>query len=566
MSGEELFGIIYTYAEEVVNGKVVACEKHKWACKRFIEDINKIQKEEFPYYFDLDEVLDFYEWARLFKHRTGIVKGQRIEIIPWQLFIAGNLFGWKNKKTDFRRFKKAFISVGRKNAKSELLSLIATYECFITDDNSEIYLTGWNKDGSDIVYREINYHLSHPYEKDFFKGKYKTAYGKITHLKSGSFIQPLSREAKNTDNANNPSLAIVDEYKDHVTSEIYDNLNTGMTRPNALIVIISTAGTNINCPMMFEYKYVSKVLNPDIKDVENDEYFIMICELEKDDDIKDEKVWPKANPIVTLTEFGMEKLRGDLKVALDAPEKMRIFKTKNMNIWCDDREDGYMNMEKWEKAETEKTLEDFTGEPCILGVDLSTKLDLTSISFEFFLDGEYYTFQHSWIPDEAYQRRLREGKYRFDLWVEEGNLTVCPGAVIDYGYVKEYFQDIERKYKIKILEIAYDPMNATQFIQELEFEGYVCVEVRQGPFTLNEPTKDYRDKLYEGKVKHGKDGLYSWSASNAVATQHKQEYIMLDKKKSHEKIDPMAATINAHYRATKKLQVITGDIFYSPPI
>ncbi|WP_394861443.1 terminase TerL endonuclease subunit, partial [Clostridium perfringens] len=74
------------------------------------------------------------------------------------------------------------------------------------------------------------------------------------------------------------------------------------------------------------------------------------------------------------------------------------------------------------------------------------------------------------------------------------------------------------------------------------------------------------DKLYEGKVKHGKDGLYSWSASNAVATQHKQEYIMLDKKKSHEKIDPMAATINAHYRATKKLQVITGDIFYSPPI
>lgn len=566
MSGEELFEIIYTYAEDVVNGKVVACKKHKWACKRFINDINKIQKDDFPYYFDLDEVLDFYEWTRLFKHRTGIVKNKMIEIIPWQLFIAGNLFGWKNKKTDFRRFKKAFISVGRKNAKSELLSLIATYECFITDDNSEIYLTGWNKDGSDIVYREINYHLAHPYEKDFFKGKYKTAYGKITHLKSGSFIQPLSREAKNTDNANNPSLAIVDEYKDHVTSEIYDNLNTGMTRPNALIVIISTAGTNINCPMMFEYRYVSKVLNPDIKDVENDEYFIMICELEKDDDIKDEKVWPKANPIVTLTEFGIEKLRGDLKVALDAPEKMRIFKTKNMNVWCDAREDGYMNMDKWEKAETKKTLEDFAGEPCILGVDLSTKLDLTSISFEFFLNGEYYTFQHSWIPDEAYQRRLREGKYRFDLWEQEGNLTVCPGAVIDYGYVKEYFQDIERKHKIKILEIAYDPMNATQFIQELEFEGYVCVEVRQGPFTLNEPTKDYRDKLYEGKVKHGKDGLYSWSAGNAVTTQHKQEYIMLDKKKSHEKIDPMAATINAHYRATKKLSVTTGDIFYSPPI
>ena len=142
--------------------------------------------------------------------------------------------------------------------------MIATYECFITDDNSEVYLTGWNRDGSDIVYREITYHLEHPYEKGFFKGKYKTSYGQVTHLKSGSFIKPLSREAKNTDNANNPSLAVVDEYKDHLTSEIYDNLNTGMTRPNALIVIISTAGTNINCPMMFEYKYVTKVLYYDM--------------------------------------------------------------------------------------------------------------------------------------------------------------------------------------------------------------------------------------------------------------------------------------------------------------
>ncbi len=102
------------------------------------------------------------------------------------------------------------------------------------------------------------------------------------------------------------------------------------------------------------------------------------------------------------------------------------------------------------------------------------------------------------------------------------------------------------------------------FINDLEFEGYICPEVRQGPFTLNEPTKDYRDQLYEGKVKHSKDGLYSWAASNAIATQHKQEYIMLDKKKSAEKIDPMVATINAHYRATKVLKDAGIDIFYSP--
>ena len=74
------------------------------------------------------------------------------------------------------------------------------------------------------------------------------------------------------------------EYKDHITSEIYDNLETGMTRPNSLIVIISTAGTNLNCPMMYEYKYVSKILDPILPGVVNDEYFIMICELDEEDD------------------------------------------------------------------------------------------------------------------------------------------------------------------------------------------------------------------------------------------------------------------------------------------
>ncbi len=63
----------------------------------------------------------------------------------------------------------------------------------------------------------------------------------------------------------------------------------------------------------------------------------MICELEKNDDIKDESNWIKANPIVATYEEGLEGIRSDLKVALDRPEKMRAFLTKNMNIWVDKR-------------------------------------------------------------------------------------------------------------------------------------------------------------------------------------------------------------------------------------
>ncbi|MBY6758646.1 terminase large subunit [Clostridium botulinum] len=559
------YTIIYRYACDIVNGKIKACKKHIQACKRFLDDLDKSQNEDYPYFFDYEELYKFYKWAGLFKHRAGVLKGQKIDLVPFQLFIVGNLFCWKHKDTGLRRFRKAYIQIARKNAKSQLLAVIASYECFLSKEQAEVYLAGWDKEQSSIVYREIKYQIE---SAELLKGKYTDSYGRITHLKSGSFIKPLSREAKNTGDGTNPSLGIVDEYHAHKTSEIYDVILSGMVaREQPLMVIITTAGFDLSRPCFKEYQYVSKILDPN-NSVENEEYFVIVCELEPEDDIKDESNWIKANPIVATYENGLNYLRGELKAALDAPEKMRNFLTKNMNKWVDMKENGYMNMTKWSEAEEIFTLEKFIGMDCVMGMDLSTKLDLTSIAFEFCIDGIYYTYQHSFMPQETYEKRMREGKYRFDLWVEEGHLTIIEGAVIDYNAVRNYIKDVELEYKINILEICYDPAHATHFIQELEFEGYICVEVRQGALTLNEPTQDYRAKIYDGTMKHPKDGLYTWSASNAVCANpnRKQEYVMLDKARSSEKIDPMAATIDAHFRGMVVLDDGAGDIFYSPDI
>ncbi|EKS4344841.1 terminase large subunit [Clostridium botulinum] len=558
------YTIIYRYACDIVDGKIKACKKHIQACKRFLNDLDKSQNEDYPYFFDYEELYKFYKWAGLFKHRAGVLKGKKIDLVPFQLFIVGNLFCWKHKDTGLRRFRKAYIQIARKNAKSQLLGIIASYECFLSEEQAEVYLAGWDKEQSSIVYREIKYQIE---SAELLKGKYTDSYGKITHLKSGSFIKPLSREAKNTGDGTNPSLGIVDEYHAHKTSEIYDVILSGMVaREQPLMVIITTAGFDLSRPCFKEYQYVSKILDPN-NPTENEEYFVMICELDIEDDIKDESNWIKANPIVATYENGLNYLRGELKAALDAPEKMRNFLTKNMNKWVDMKESGYMNMQKWAECENNKlTFADFEGEECVGGLDLSTKLDLTSIAFEFKRNDKYYPFQHSFMPDETYQKRVREGKYRFDLWKEQKLLTVTPGAVIDYAFVKQWIQEQEKKYNLKIKEIGYDPYNATQFVQEMEQEGYVMVEVRQGSFTLNEPTKDFRDQVYDKKLEHSGDGLLTWAIGNAVTKQNAQEFIMLDKAKSSEKIDPAAAVINAHVRGMVVLDDGAGDIFYSPDI
>ena len=540
----ELFSRVVDYANDIVNKKILACEKHIFSCKRFLEDFNNPN-----YYFDKVELLKFYLWSRQFKHRAGVLKNEIIELIDFQLFVIANLFCWKRKDNGYRRYRKAYIQLARKNAKSQLLSLIASYECFLSDEQSEVYLAGWDKEQSSIVYREIESQLRNSQR---LQGKYKCSYGKITNLKDGGFIKPLSREARNTGDGTNPSIGIIDEYHAHKTSEIYDVILSGMVaRQQPLMNIITTAGFDLTRPCYKEYEYVSKILDPNI-DIENEEYFAIICELDKDDNIKDETVWIKANPVVATYEEGLNYLRGELKSALDAPEKLRNFLTKNMNKWVDMREGGYMDMSKWKKAYKGFNFKDFKSKSCIVGIDLATKLDLTSIGFEFVQDGKYYVLSHSFMPRDTFEKRVREARLPFKLWEEEGWITVTEGMVVDYNYIKKYIQDIEEKYEITITDICYDPWNASQFANDMSELGYSMIEIRQGIRTLGEPCKSFREEAYSGNLFHNNNPVLNWACSNAITKQDANANFMLDKSQSSDKIDPLASLINAHVIAIQE--------------
>ncbi|ABI36820.1 putative terminase large subunit [Geobacillus virus E2] len=546
---ESLLERIVHYAQDVVDGRTIACQKHKWACERFLNDIERITEDDFPYYFDGEELYRFYRWARMFKHNKGILAGQPIELTDFQLFIVGNIFGWKRKENGLRRFRKAYIQLARKNAKSQLLALIASYECFLSPEQSEVYIAGWGREQSSIVYNEV---LAQVQACDLLKGKYTDSYGRIRHKKSGSIIQPLSKEARKTGDGKNPSLAVIDEYHTHETSEIYDVLVSGMVaRQNPLIVIITTAGFNLASPCYTEYQYVSKVIDPG-SPIENEEYFVMICELDKDDDIKDERNWVKANPIVATYEEGMNFLRSELQTALDVPEKMRSFLTKNMNIWVDQKDNGYLPLDKWRACAIKEQI-DLDVRDCYVGIDLSMRIDLTSVSGIVPMDdGRFYVWSHSFIPEDTLAEKRRTDKVPYDLWVKQGWITVTPGAVVDYQFIQAYIKRLAEDKMWNIKEICYDPYNATHFAHEMEAEGYVMVEIRQGFRTLSEPTKRFRELVLSGKILHDDNPVLNWAIGNAVVKQDHNENIMLDKDKSTGRIDPIAALINAMVRAILK--------------
>lgn len=535
------------YSTKIVKGDIIASKKHIQSAKRFLDDLERSQNDDFPYEFDIMEVYRVYEWAKLFKHSkalTNDMSGKPIELVDFQLFIVGNIFGWKHKKTGYRRYKKSYIQLARKQAKSQLLSIICSYEAFNSGDKGEVYIAGWGREQSGFVYKEIETQLKNC---PFLKDKWSNSYHRITHLKSESIILALSRDGKTLDGTN-PSFVVIDEYHVHKTDEIYQVMESGMVRPNAHIAVITTAGFELNTPCHKTYEYVSKILDPN-NPIDNDEYFVLICELDEDDDIKDEKTWIKANPLLASFEEGMDILRGKLKIALDFPDKMRDFLTKNCNKWVQMRKAGYIPLDKWKLCEETYDLERFRGYPCIIGIDLSSKIDLTSLTFLFKDDEDLYLYNHSFLPSETLIRKMKTDKVPYDRWINSGWLTSIDGDVVDYRYVEKYIEDAVAEYNLNVQEVCIDAWNDPYFISSLSEKGYVCVEVRQGIQSLGTGTKNFRDRVYAKTIKHNGNELFSWSVGNAITKSDINENIMLNKQKSTERIDPIASAINAMVRA-----------------
>ena len=550
------------YSLQVINSEYGHCVKEKWACQRFLRDVEREDTDDFPYIFDDNKALRFLKWMTNFKHSKGPLARQNIDPAPIQIFIFGNLYGWVHRDTGYRRFRTSYWQVARKNAKTQSNACVASYEASaFGEPYAEVYIGATKTEQAKILWNETMIQLNN----SAFKNKFKKAYGKITHEKSGGFIQALSQEAGKTGDGLNPQAGLIDEYHAHKTSEIYEVLKSGqVARPQPLISIITTAGFDLSNPCYTEeYAYVTKLLDPD-SDVENDSYFAMVNELDEGDDIKDERNWIKANPIVATSEVGMKFLRDELKIALDVPEKMRNFMTKNMNIWVDMPEAGYMDMNKWDKCELEHDdFDEFAKSAnAYLGFDLSMTTDLTSIGLVLTNGNEYRLKQVSFMPKDKFYERMAKDKVRFDIYRDRGELILTDGAIVDYTFVKAKILEWAKKYNVK--EVCYDKWNAIQMVWDLEQEGLTMIEIEQGIRMLTDPTKKFREAVYEGKMKHSEDKLLRWAMSNARVVADASENIKITKNKSVDRIDPVAASINAFARAMKdNMQINLEELILS---
>lgn len=547
------------YSKDCIADTRHVCQKHRWACERFLKDLKKSGMKDFPYVFDEEKALRFFEWAALHKHTKGVLAGEPIEFTPIQRFIFGNVYGWVHQDTGLRRFRKAYWQVARKNAKSQSLAIVGDYELMaLGEPMSEVYIGATKSMQAKIIYNEVVAMLK---RCPLLKGKWHESYGVIRHPKSDSILRALSKDDGKTGDGLNPQCGLIDEYHAHPTDEILEVINTGMVaRRQPLLFIITTAGTNFGGPCYrVEYPLVEKILDPSL-DFDVADYFCMVNELDRDqegnliDDVKDEECWVKANPIAATYPEGLANIRSKLASALESPEKMESFLTKNMNLWVNQSAMSYMDMAKWKErgAITEIPVDTY-GRSAYVGIDLSKRIDLTAagIILPIDVDGifRYVVRAHGFIPEDTVAVHEKTDKVPYRAWAKAGYLTITPGDVVDYRFIESWIHETTDNLGVNIKELCYDPYNATHFAQDFDAQGITTVEVRQGMRTLSEPTKAFREEAYRGNILHEPNPLLDWAVSNAVTKRDHNENIILDKEKSTNRIDPIAAVINAFSRA-----------------
>lgn len=477
----------------------------------------------------------------------------------FQKFILGMLWGWRRKKDNTKRFRKAYLSLARKQGKSLIVSGIALY-CLIYERNPrqarQIYATANKRDQAKIVFTMVKSQLKALRGKSKAIQKFTKVLQNELTTTDDSFMKPLSADADTLDGLDT-LLGIFDEYALSKTTEMMDVIETSMGQQiEPLTIIISTASSKLNYPMYsIEYQYVTKLLK---EEVVGDEYLALCWEQDNAKEVADTDMWIKSNPLMELSEQ-KERLTESKKRLLDegkAKGSISNVLTKEFNIWVQSSQESYMSEEEWTSAVAPDYIKqtDLTGREIYIGVDLSRVNDLTSISWVIPIreESKFFVDSYSFVANRGgIEAKEKEDKTPYRQYEQAGYCTISssPDGLIDYHDLVNWLTDFIESNNFELKGIFYDPYNAGNVITDLsKFYEKEMIEVRQGLITLNVPTKQFRTDVIKGKTVHSNNPLLNRAIRNAI-TKENNDTIMIDKAMNRNKIDPLDALINAYTQA-----------------
>ena len=528
-----------TYAENVLKGKIVACEFIKLACKRYLEWFDKKDR-----YFDEEGVKRCINFIGHLKHSSEDFTNKPFILSDFQEFAIYNIYGWRWKSNNLRIIKNVYVEIARKNGKSQFAAAIACYELLKCqsvkgEQGSEVEFIASNRKQAGICFDMAKKLLK---TLGLNNAKYFKFYrDKVDFKPSQSFLQVLSADGDSNDGWNS-NCFICDEYHTHSNScKIYNVMKSSQNfRREPLAIVITTAGHSITSDCYKMHNYCIDVLKGKIED---ETQFSMIFNLDEGDDWQDETVWKKTNPNLGIT-VRLDNLRDEVNRAKNSPSFEVEAKTKYFNIWCNTKE-VWLPTDVIEKSSQPVNLEDFRGMYATGGLDLAVTRDLTAFSIMIENNSVYYFKTWYYLPKTALNNNANSELYK--QWANQGYLTVTPSNTTDYDFILRDILKLNNDYEIVYKTIGYDQFNASYFAIKASEESLPLVPFSQAIWNFNKPTKEFERLILGNQVVIDKNPITLWCFNNVnIKTDHNENIKPVKENlSSPNKIDGVISTLMA---------------------
>lgn len=516
-------------------------------------------------------------FAEVLVHTKGRHAGTPFVLAPWQRDdIVSPLFGtvkWDEQYAEWvRQYRMAWIEIARKNGKSELLSGLALVGlCADDEESAEVYSVAVDRDQASLVFNVAKrmVELSPILSKRLVVVDSRK---RIIDPKTNSVYQVLPGDAGGA-LGTNPSMVLFDEVLTQRDRQLWDAMRQGFgTRKQPILIAATTAAYTSAAFALEEHEYGEAVLrDPSIDPAR----FVFMRNVPRDHDWTDEGKpatdtepatgWYWANP--ALGDFlNIGDLRAEAEEARQKPRAQNAFRVFRLNQWVS-QASRWLDMDEWAaNGVTKFTRDDLKGRECVGGLDLASTSDFCAWVLLFKgsptdPDAPGMTvLPHFWLPRAAVEKRSPM-QTALEAWEREGFITVTEGTATDYDAIERHIGQDAEDFVIKAF--GYDPWNATQVVGHLEGGGLLAVKVPQTCARLNDPCKQLETAIAGRQFYHGGNPVLYWQADNVETDTTGDGLIKPSKAKSGDKIDGIAACVNALFVAAVPVEDVPLVTFIS---
>lgn len=519
------------YSNDCLTNKISAGKYIKIACNNFLDYLN----DNSPYFIDEDELTTLVNFIQSF-YLTEVTPPTLTILESWQIWLLANIYCVKRKDNLLKKHRIANISVGRGNGKTQLFALLCIYELIYGTDAQIILAGNTTKTTMEVDFDKIKKLL---YQIDPKEKHIKIYYNKIVYKNNKIIV--TSNEAKPFDGMAG-SVMLIDEMHLFEKNNVYGALRSSMAkRKDNILLIASTAGLNTDTEYYKLCEYSKQVLEKKLND---DSLFSALYyvddELVKLDDIYNDKALLQANPNLGVS-VQKEVLQSELNVAKINENERTSILTKHLNIWANKvNQDCFIHNKFIEKSFDDFDLSTLGNDDIIMGFDGSINDDITALSMLYKKDDIYYFINKYYICSESLT--TKKNKERYKEAAKDGYITIIEGNAIDYQYIINDILLINKKNDVRL--ICFDKYNASEFVKQLDSNGFNLYRVSQLASGLNAPLREIQRLFLLNKIKIQNNPLTKWMFENIKIVQNQTGLIMLDKSSEHNKIDGVAAMVD----------------------